>query len=662
MSTISDERSASLRQHEEPFLTTFELVGFGVGHLALDGKWTMVSQRLCEIVGHSRHHLLGNSMQDIGPPEDAETLLEPRLLAGQMQTHAIEKQVVRGDGRNVWVKIVVAPIRDEDTREPRYLFAVVEDVTAQKEAQHALTRQAEFDELMTRILTVFTVCSAAEVDDRVTDALRQLAELVGVDHAHAIIFTADRSTWSATHEWCGAGVTPQIDGYRDIPFGTFPWSERKVLAGETIRINSLEEYPAEASPELHAPDVQVGSLSLLRVPIRGAAGVIAGCVGLDSHARPITWSDSDVSHCKMVGDAITSVLERKRAEEALRESEERFRAMADSAPILMWMSGADKACTGFNRGWLEFTGRTMEQELGDGWAVGVHPEDLQKCLQVYVTSFDARQPFKMEYRLRRHDGEYRWIQDTGAPRFLPDGSFAGYIGCCVDIHDRRELEITRRDLAGRLMTAQEEERGRIARELHDDIGQSLALLGIQMQRASQAASADPEKRIDLHELRDKVKEISSKITRLSHRLHSSELEYLGLAIAVKSLCREFSRNSNVAIECECDPLPASLKDDVSVAFLRIIQEALHNVAKHSQAQLVRVRLAWVGQELTLSVSDDGVGFDANRGPRKPGLGLISMRERMLMMGGELEISSQPGCGTQIRVRAPLPIAARRASV
>jgi two-component system, LuxR family, sensor kinase FixL len=125
---------------------------------------------------------------------------------------------------------------------------------------------------------------------------------------------------------------------------------------------------------------------------------------------------------------------------ALSESEARFRAMADNAPVLIWMSGTNKLCTFFNKGWLDFTGRTLEQELGNGWAEGAHRDDLDFWLTVHGRSFDARQEFAMEYRLRRHDGEYRWVLDNGAPRFEPDGTFLGYLGSCIDITERRRGE------------------------------------------------------------------------------------------------------------------------------------------------------------------------------------------------------------------------------
>lgn len=157
-------------------------------------------------------------------------------------------------------------------------------------------------------------------------------------------------------------------------------------------------------------------------------------------ASPRQWTAFETELLQQLANQVGIALAQSQLVEALRESEQRFRTMADSAPVLLWMSGTDGQFTFFNQGWLNFTGRTLKQEIGNGWTEGVHPEDLQHCLVTYRTAFDARQNFQIEYRLKRADGEYRWILDTGAPRFMPDGSFAGYIGSCIDISDRREIE------------------------------------------------------------------------------------------------------------------------------------------------------------------------------------------------------------------------------
>ena len=154
-----------------------------------------------------------------------------------------------------------------------------------------------------------------------------------------------------------------------------------------------------------------------------------GSVELDERGKP--------AFARGVSRDITK---RKIGEEELRESEERFRTVANAAPVMIWMSGPDKLCTFFNKGWLDFTGRSLDQELGNGWAEGVHVEDVDRCLDVYQNSFNARESFTMEYRLRRSDGEYRWVLDSGTPRFAPDGAFLGYIGSCIDITERKSAE------------------------------------------------------------------------------------------------------------------------------------------------------------------------------------------------------------------------------
>jgi two-component system sensor kinase FixL len=147
--------------------------------------------------------------------------------------------------------------------------------------------------------------------------------------------------------------------------------------------------------------------------------------------------------------------ERTKGDAQLRESEERFRIVADAAPVLIWMSGADKLCTFFNKTWLEFTGHSLKQEMGNGWAEGVHPNDLQRCLKTYSEAFDARKPFVMQYRLRRHDGQYRWISDHGVPRYDTQGRFTGYIGSCVDVTELMKKEEALREFEERVVLAAE---------------------------------------------------------------------------------------------------------------------------------------------------------------------------------------------------------------
>jgi PAS domain S-box-containing protein len=221
----------------------------------------------------------------------------------------------------------------------------------------------------------------------------------------------------------------------------------------------------------------------------------------------------------------------------------------------------------------------------------------------------------------------------------------------------RESENARHELARRLTNAQEKERTRIARELHDDIGQSLAILRIQMLRAGQPVSGMIGKRHPtIPQLCDQLKLLAEKVSRISHQLHSSELEYLGLAVAVQSHCREFSEKYKIPVECSCNNVPADLDNLLALSLLRIVQEALYNAGKYSKAKTIQVALEGSEGDLSLIISDDGVGFDLNEAKMAAGLGLISMRERVHLAGGEFKIDSEPGEGTCIMARVPLPTA------
>jgi len=346
---------------------------------------------------------------------------------------------------------------------------------------------------------------------------------------------------------------------------------------------------------------------------------------------------------------------RQKAEAVIRESEQRFRLVTNTAPVMIWMSGPDRSCIYFNQPWLDFTGRPLDAELGDGWAQGVHPEDRESCLATYLRAFDLRESFQMQYRLRRHDGEFRWVFDIGVPRFNSDGSFAGYIGSCLDITERKLAEEALASLGGKLIAAQEQERTRIARELHDDINQQLAFLSVSLDELKQnppQSIAEIPGRLEGIEIQ--TAEISRSVQALSHRLHSSKLEYLGLVAALRGFCREFSDQHRAEVTFSHDPIPESLPDEISLCLFRVAQAALANALKHSGVRSFDVHLRSSRGGIHLNVRDGGVGFDVEKMLGGHGLGLISMRERVRFVNGEISILSKPNGGTTIAVDVPLP--------
>jgi len=352
--------------------------------------------------------------------------------------------------------------------------------------------------------------------------------------------------------------------------------------------------------------------------------------------------------------------ELRKSEKAVRESEERFRLVSNTAPVMIWMSGPDKLCNYVNKTWLDFTGRPLEAELGDHWAGGIYPDDSNRSLQTYTEAFDRRESFELQYRLRRHDGEYRWVLDKGVPRFNSDHTFAGYIGSCIDITDRKLAEESLATIGRRLIEAQEEERAWIGRELHDDINQRLALLAVELARCAHHIPPANEFIAQVLHAQQRITEIAKDVQGLSHRLHSSKLEYLGLATAATSFCREMSEQSKVEIQFTQTGIPRSLPKEISLCLFRVLQEALQNAVKHSGVRRFTVDLHGTEEAIELTVGDTGRGFEEQEAFTRSGLGLISMRERLQMVRGEFEVKSKPGAGTKIWARVLIKTQSYRA--
>jgi PAS domain S-box-containing protein len=446
--------------------------------------------------------------------------------------------------------------------------------------------------------------------------------------------------------------------------GTFEWNIRTGVSTRTPELEALYGVPPGSFGKTHEdflnlvhPDDRARVVKLVEgsleteQPIEGEWRTIwpDGSV----HWIAARWQmlvDESGKPSRVVGVNM-DVTDRKRAEEAQRESEERFRLVANAAPVMIWMSGVDKEPTYFNQLWQDFTGLS-ETDLRKGLARIVHPDDYPQCHEVYCRGFDQRQPFTKECRLRRHDGEYRWMLDIGAPRFHKDGSFAGYIGSCVDVTDRKLAEEALSGMTRKLVEAQEQERARIARELHDDINQRVALLAVRLEQVRENNVDLPSEVLStMQELQKQTTEISNDVQAISHDLHSSQLEYLGIVAGMKSWCKEFAERQKMEIDCRHD-VRSTLPREIGLCLLRVLQEALHNAAKHSGVKRIEVQLREESGEIHLTVSDSGRGFDVEAVKQGKGLGLTSMRERVRLVNGTISVESKPLGGTTIHVRVP----------
>ncbi|HWZ86062.1 MAG TPA: PAS domain S-box protein, partial [Thermoanaerobaculia bacterium] len=380
-------RRRAAREAETRYQTLFEGVPVGLYRATLAGQILDANPALLRLLGFpSRESLMAVNLRDVyAEPRARRGFLE--RLEKEGEAHDLELQWRRYGGQIITVRKSARPVRDTHGRLLHY-EGVVEDITERRRAREELQESNQFREEI--------ISGAGEgivVYDRDLRRIvwnRYMEELTGI--------SADRAL--------SGRVFDASPGLQELGEDLL----RRALAGETVSSGDL----FVSVPETGRSGWIVGTYG----PHRNAAGDIVGVIGI-----------------------IRSVTARRRSEQALRESEERFRVMADVAPVMIWMDDAEGMSTYFNKPWLDFTGRSLEQELGRGSRDGIHPDDLvPRFVAVYDAAFTARRPFQTEYRLRRADGEYRWILETATLRTTPSGEFAGFIGSAIDITERRQVE------------------------------------------------------------------------------------------------------------------------------------------------------------------------------------------------------------------------------
>jgi len=442
--------------------------------------------------------------------------------------------------------------------------------------------------------------------------------------------------------------------YRDLP--------KEAMLNGQIAARVLLGERLENIPIVHDSDLQVRVdwRALQRWHIRESALPPGSVV---EYRQPTFWRRDRkyiviaivliAAQALLIAGLLLQRARKRRAEAGLRESEERFRVMADSSPSLVWMCDARGRLTYLNGPRIAFTGRDPEAGYGDNWITYVHPDDVEPVLSNLYEALKSKQPFSQEYRLRRSDGVYRWMFDVASPRVNGDGSFGGFIGSASDTTDHKLAQQALEKISGQLIEAQEKERSRIARDLHDDICQRLALLSMEIEQANRTSSGSPAAtKQNLEDIRKHCSEIAGDVQSLSHQLHSSKLDYLGVVTAIRSFCSEVSKQHQVSIEFTDRNVPKHLPKDISLCLFRIAQEALHNAVKYSETNRFFVALCAIEEEVQLVVHDAGAGFDVEEAKKNRGLGLVSMQERIHLVHGRFAVDSRPGKGTRIFAAVP----------
>ena len=583
----------------QPFRDIFNASPIGIAVENLEGQPLFVNPAFCSFLGFSEEELRNKHCVDFSPPEDAQKdwALFQQLRAGLIEHYQLEKRYFRRDGSLVWGSLSISLLKSSASL---LVLAMVEDITDKKSAEEARFRHAAVIESSDDAI------ASGTLDGIIVSWNTGAQKIYGYTEAEAV------------GKPISMLVPPEL-----------PDEENKIL--ETLKSGDRIEHFETVRVTKTGKRINI---SLTISPIKDSTGRTVGISGI---ARDIT--------------------ERKLAEEALRASEERLRLAQQAARIgtFDW-----NIRTGLNT-W------TPELEAMYGLPPGgfggrqtafenlVHPDDRAGVIKLVDAAMKSGQPTTGEWRVVWTDGSVHWIAGRWQVFMDASGEPSKMIGVNIDVTERKLAEAALSNVTRKLIDAQEQERTRIGRELHDDMGQRLSMVAIELQQLHEDPLVLPEVRNRTGELQKQISEIATDIQSLSHELQSAKLQYLGIAGAMRSFCQEFGKQQKVEIDFQSHDLPGPLSADISLCFFRVLQEALHNSAKHSGVRQFEVRLWGTSDEIHLTVKDSGAGFDREAAKESRGFGLISMQERLRLVGGVLSINSQTKGGTTIHARVPLSL-------
>jgi PAS domain S-box-containing protein len=590
----------ALRESDALFRATFEQAAVGLSHNAPDGRWLRVNDKLCEITGYSREELTsGMTFQDITHPDDLEADVEhaQRLWAGEIDTYSMQKRYLRKDASVVWIQLTVSVVR-EPSGEPRYFIAVIEDASERKRAEEEHARLAAIVESSEDAIIGKTL------DGIITSWNPGAQKIYGYSAEEAV----------------GQSISMLAPPERSEEISDILERVRRgenVQHYETVRVTKGGERR---------------DISLTVSAIKDAQGHI---VGASTNARDVT--------------------ERKEAERRLREAESRYRTLVEQIPAITYVQEAveasnSKAVTYMSPQYETMLGYPAESEVIDEahWLRTLHPEDRERVLAEEARTDETGEPFKVEYRVIAEDGRVVWVRDEATLVRDEEGHPLYWLGIQYDITEQKRAEEALRGV-------REAERRRLARDLHDGVLQDLsyttAVMGLIMLDA-EGTSMEEELQRAVDAVRRAAQGLRDAVNDL--RLEEEvDRPFPQLVDSLVERSRSMDPGCDISLRVE-EGFPSEPLGDVGVELSRVVREALTNARRHSGASSVRVMLWTEEGNLLAEVADDGRGFAAGSAP---GVGLRSMRERALQLGGDLEVESALGEGTRVRVRAQMMHAA-----
>jgi PAS domain S-box-containing protein len=515
------------------------------------------------------------------------------------------------------------------------------------------------EELISEFVARLAPCPPEQIDDEIEHGLGAILTLLGA--SRICWYSARQGATNLVRVYSvsstSASPSPSVITPTDLPY-----TADRLLRGETVAITRLEDLPAAAGQDRRVFE---------RYSVKSVAFIPSSCATEDKGLLKITfpaergWPSELLNQLDLLGNFIVATVERKIAAEAREESERLFRYLFEEASLGIALENLDGRLLRVNPAFCAMVGYSSKELLKLRCSQFSHPDDGAIDSALFQKLRDgAIDRYHMEKRFIRKDGALIWGRLHVSLRHSDHGQPPLVIAMVEDITERKaaeggltEAQEELQQLTSQLIRAQDDERRRISRELHDDIGQRISMLAIELETLRQLLTASRQytESQQVSALRQRVEELASDIHQLSHELHSTKLQHLGLEAALKELCGQVSAQFPIEVDLKCDAGANSLPPELAVCLFRVTQEALTNVTRHSEAARVAIGVTILNERVRLSIRDTGVGFDLSHPSR--GLGLVSMRERLRIVGGRLVVQSRVNEGTEVTAEVHLTPAA-----
>lgn len=517
-----------------------------------------------------------------------------------------------------------------------------------------LQQRLDFETLISELSSRFINLPADQVSREIEDALRLVCDPLGVDLA--ILWQ-----WSdalpdvivPSHVYCREGIARPSEPMQQ---DQYPWTYRQMRAGHQVAVTEPNALPEEAEVDRETCR-RFGIKSAMALPLVVGGEPPIGALGLNCLRAERSWPDPLRKQLLQVAQVFTYALARQRTEQRRLESEARLAAGAELAGLAFYEVNFSEGIVHADERFCDLCGVSAGELVGLNllhyWMRQIHPDDRDRILELRQKLHDGK--------LERLGAEYRFLHPVHGERWFnhvalvakrdPAGLTVKSYGVLRDITTSKRADEALRDLSRRLILAHEEERALIARELHDDLTQRLAVLAIDVGRAELAASKGVQAEV-LRSVYEELVRLSEDVHSLAYQLHPSVLEELGLVEAMRAECERWSRQGRLAVTMDLEPVSGQVRKEAELCLFRVAQEALNNVARHAGINTANITLRHADGGVLLAIRDEGRGFDQNNPKQERSLGLASMRERMYLASGTLDIDSVPGIGTTVVAWVP----------